>query len=346
MNDRIQVPANGGTALCFTPARSPLLQRKCACGGTPGMDGECEGCRKGRLSLQRGTARQGGPAVPGIVRDVLHSPGNPLDGRTQSSMRRRFGHDFGNVRVHTGARAAESARSIQARAYTVGSDVVFGAGMYAPNTTAGRRLLTHELTHVLQQAAFSGAHGRVQRAGGEGGAGDELETEAQRAEDAVENDVERAEPGEAPGEPMQSNPSCPVNAVFSHTVAGPQKANCQVPDGQHGASKLAHFRVTGLPGNQSATVTEKFTALEDPYSAIGLLVPNSYAVRNGEFDDCYILASKSPLPSDFVLKVEQNHLYNGEVISKNHITYTPNGISFRFCRRVKGKCAFTTVCRL
>ena len=66
-------------------------------------------------------------------------------------MESRFGHDFSRVRVHTDTRAAESVRSLNGLAYTVGSDVVFGAGRYAPATSAGARLLAHELTHVVQQ---------------------------------------------------------------------------------------------------------------------------------------------------------------------------------------------------
>lgn len=67
-------------------------------------------------------------------------------------MEPRFGRDFSRVRVHTDAKAAESAREVHARAYTVGRDVVFGAGRYEPATTDGRRLIAHELTHVLQQS--------------------------------------------------------------------------------------------------------------------------------------------------------------------------------------------------
>ena len=65
----------------------------------------------------------------------------------------RFERDFSQVRVHADAHAAESAQAVQALAYTVGSDIVFGAGQYAPATTAGQRLLAHELTHVVQQGA-------------------------------------------------------------------------------------------------------------------------------------------------------------------------------------------------
>jgi hypothetical protein len=66
-------------------------------------------------------------------------------------MEPRFGHDFSGVRVHTDAQAAESARAVNALAYTVGRDVVFGAGQFAPQSPAGRRLMAHELTHVVQQ---------------------------------------------------------------------------------------------------------------------------------------------------------------------------------------------------
>lgn len=91
------------------------------------------------------------PGVPPIVHDVLRSPGQPLDAGARSFMESRFGHDFSGVRVHTGGRAAESARSVNALAYTVGRDIVFGSGQYAPSTMAGKMLLAHELTHTVQQ---------------------------------------------------------------------------------------------------------------------------------------------------------------------------------------------------
>ena len=85
------------------------------------------------------------------VDDVLRAPGQPLDAATRAFMETRFGHDFSQVRVHADAGAAEAARSAHALAYTVGRQVVFGAGRYAPATAAGRRLLGHELAHVVQQ---------------------------------------------------------------------------------------------------------------------------------------------------------------------------------------------------
>lgn len=90
-------------------------------------------------------------AAPPIVDEVLRSQGKPLDTATQHFMGSRFGHDFSRVRIHTDGRAAASVGAVSARAYTVGQDVVFGAGHYAPDTDSGRRLLAHELTHVVQQ---------------------------------------------------------------------------------------------------------------------------------------------------------------------------------------------------
>jgi hypothetical protein len=101
------------------------------------------------VSLQRHSTNEGEPTtVPPIVHEVLRSPGQPLEPATRVFMESRFGHDFSSVRVHSDARAAESARAVNALAYTVGRDMVFCAGQYAPQTTAGRRLLAHELAHV------------------------------------------------------------------------------------------------------------------------------------------------------------------------------------------------------
>jgi|GEM_PF-4380897 len=90
--------------------------------------------------------------APPIVHEVLGSPGQPLDAATRSFMEPRFGHDFSHVRVHTDAKAAESAKAVNALAYTVGKDVVFGAGAYQPRTNQGRSLMAHELAHTIQHA--------------------------------------------------------------------------------------------------------------------------------------------------------------------------------------------------
>lgn len=132
------------------PPASGILQRKCACGNHTVAGGECAECRKKRLQ-RKATNHTEPETVPPIVHEVLRSPGQPLDPATRAFMEPRFGHDFSDVRVHTDALATNSARAVNALAYTVGRDVVFGAGQYAPETGGGKRLLAHELTHVMQQ---------------------------------------------------------------------------------------------------------------------------------------------------------------------------------------------------
>jgi len=131
----------------------PQVQRQtCACGKVAGPDGMCEACKEKRSNIQRkasGEVTQ--PAAPPIVHEVLRSPGQPLDAATRAFFEPRFGTDFDQVRVHTDAKAAESARAVNALAYTVGQNVVFREGQYAPGTSGGQRLLAHELVHMVQQ---------------------------------------------------------------------------------------------------------------------------------------------------------------------------------------------------
>ncbi|NDJ78497.1 MAG: DUF4157 domain-containing protein [Chloroflexi bacterium] len=124
---------------------------------------------------------QQGYAVPPAVHDVLRAPGQPLDDHTRSFMESRFDHDFSGVRVHSDARATRSARSIGARAYTAGVDIVFGTGNYAPYTQAGRHLLGHELAHIVQ-----GNGQRVNQPGIDPG-GERYETNADQAAATVLN---------------------------------------------------------------------------------------------------------------------------------------------------------------
>jgi hypothetical protein len=108
---------------------------------------------------RRQTSASAPGEAPPIVHEILRSSGQPLDGPTRSFFESRFGADLDSVRIHTGAHAADSARSVAAQAYTVGSQIVFGAGLYAPHSDSGRRLLAHELAHVVQhQRAGSSNH--------------------------------------------------------------------------------------------------------------------------------------------------------------------------------------------
>ncbi len=133
-------------------ARAGLLQRQCAC-GQHAIGGECKECHKKKGILQRSAIDPAPNLVPPLVHEVLRSPGQPLDATTRAFMEPRFGHDFSKVRVHADAKAAESSQAVNALAYTVASNVVFGAMQYAPKTKEGQRLMAHELTHVVQQGS-------------------------------------------------------------------------------------------------------------------------------------------------------------------------------------------------
>ncbi len=167
------------------PARGSarLLQRKCACGGGSGEACECDKPKRLQPKLRMTSpgdpleeqadhvadrvlrfpaARQphgitpasaaahdeAAAEVPPDVESTLRSAGRPLDGRTRADFEARFGHDFSRVRIHDDARAAAA---VGAQAFTLGSDIVFDAGRYAPGSESGRRLLAHELAHVVQQ---------------------------------------------------------------------------------------------------------------------------------------------------------------------------------------------------
>lgn len=106
---------------------------------------------------QAGAAPAVSPGVQANIHRLQNSGGRPLSPAARAFFEPRFGVDFSQVRVHTGSQAVNAARSVNARAFTVGRDVVFGAGEYTPGTTPGKKLLAHELTHVLQQHKTSGS---------------------------------------------------------------------------------------------------------------------------------------------------------------------------------------------
>jgi hypothetical protein len=119
-----------------------------------------------------------GPAPAGAVRglegggfrpapralDAVRSSGRPLDAPTRGFMESRFGHDFSAVRVHTDAAAAAAAHETGAHAFTIGRDIVFASGAFAPATAAGKMLLAHELAHTIQQRAGGAAGAVLQKA--------------------------------------------------------------------------------------------------------------------------------------------------------------------------------------
>jgi hypothetical protein len=107
------------------------------------------------------TSGAGAMALPQAVQQTLASTGSALEPSLRHDMERRFGHDFSQVRLHSDGLADQSAREVHANAYTAGRHIAFAAAAYAPQTSQGRRLLAHELTHVVQQA--QGPTQRLQR---------------------------------------------------------------------------------------------------------------------------------------------------------------------------------------
>ncbi|GAB2630587.1 DUF4157 domain-containing protein [Streptomyces capparidis] len=139
------------------------------------------------------------------VHDVIGSgSGAPLDARTRGEMEQRLGADFSDVRVHTGAAAHESARSVGAHAYTVGNNVVFQRDAYDPSSRDGRITLAHELTHVIQQRS-----GPVE--GTEAAGGIRVSDPSDRFEREAAANAER----------VMAEPSAPATAVTAATAAPP-----------------------------------------------------------------------------------------------------------------------------
>jgi hypothetical protein len=231
-------------------------------------------CAPLRLApLQRKPAAPGnGGRVPDVVHEVLAAPGRLLDAPTRTFMERRFAHDFGRVRVHTDARAAQSADTLHARAYTVGSDVVFAANQYSPATPAGRRLLAHELTHVVQQGGAPAIDGvatqpprtsAVQRAPApDEGATDEdpaFETELIDLED--EGGAAEAA-GPAPATPAAEATPAPEEAEtppINAAAASPLSAEGVVP-AQHATEREADRIADHVIGARASLLVPPITA--------------------------------------------------------------------------------------
>jgi outer membrane protein OmpA-like peptidoglycan-associated protein len=127
---------------------------------------KCAACEEEETVRKKpaGKAEIAANEAPGTVREILRSPSQPLDAFSLAYFEPRFGHDFSRVRVHTGAAAERSAQDVNAHAYAVGRHIVFSAGRFAPRTEEGRRLIAHELAHVVQQGG-SGRTGLPARSG-------------------------------------------------------------------------------------------------------------------------------------------------------------------------------------
>jgi hypothetical protein len=129
---------------------TPQVRRKCAaCAAGSGPCPQCE--EEVKVQRQENGVAEAAAAPAGFAGQL--GAGRALESQVRAFFEPRFAQDFSDVRIHADARAAESARAVNAAAYTVGRNVVFAAGQYRPNVVEGRRLLAHELAHVLQQSA-------------------------------------------------------------------------------------------------------------------------------------------------------------------------------------------------
>ncbi len=210
----------------INPVPGVVLQRACACGQHTG-GGECESCQQKGATLQR-AAISPVPAnsrVSAIVNDVLSGPGQPLDAATRTYFEPRFGHDFSQVRVHSDSQAAESARSVNALAYTVGRDVVFGAGQFQPGTTHGNKLLAHELTHTIQQRGQSSLQGKLEV----GPANDRYEQEADQQALAVSESRQAAVPSPSTAALIQRQTAPATPTAVPSPLASPGTGSSQTP---------------------------------------------------------------------------------------------------------------------
>jgi hypothetical protein len=164
---KLNRPTAIGATLSYSPQKSPAEEKKARLRAAQDerdarawekkdLQDFQEGLKTPEQRKQEEVQRKAIPSAemhadPEKVESVVRSSGRPLDAETRRTMESRIGFDFSKVRIHTDAKAAASARSLGAHAYTMGSAVVFGEGEYSPQTTQGRRLMAHELTHVVQQ---------------------------------------------------------------------------------------------------------------------------------------------------------------------------------------------------
>lgn len=301
------------------PFRSLILQRKCDI---------CPRKRHllRRLALTNSGLKQRLNYSPPIVQDVLHSPGMPLDPTTCAFMEPRFGRDFSRVRVHTGPRASESARAVDALAYTVGQDVVFKEGQYNPGDARGRALLAHELAHVGQQEpsapsprslTIGEAHSASERQAADVAAQalDTGQTEVQTQHTPVQ--IARQPAGTA-SSPAATNPnrvniirvSCESNTIEFDTDAGVfvyHLTDCDIED----ADYMATVTVEGNNVNFSP-----------PPDSPGANARFPYRIEPGQ-----------PNPSTFFSGQRTVHIVTARLAAPTPSPGTPPATPFKVCAR-------------
>jgi hypothetical protein len=181
------------TSFQSTPklGRKTSIQRKCACGGEAGPDGECAQCKARRESIQRqASGFSSTDNIPSSVTTAIRSRnGQSLSRSTREPMEQSFGADFSGVRVHTGEQASQAAQDINATAFTHGQDIYFGDGKFQPSSSEGQKLLAHELTHTIQQKDSEGVQASLTHSVTISQPGDSQEREAESIAQMVSRDI-------------------------------------------------------------------------------------------------------------------------------------------------------------
>ena len=171
---------------------------------------KCDKCKKKKTLLQRASIQDAPDTALPIVYEVLRSQGQPLDPSTRKFMEARFGKDFSHVLIYTDSKAAESANAINAIAYTMGRNIVFGPGKYAPHINAGQKLIAHELTHVIQQ--FNHLENI------------DIKSDIIRPQDAYEHEADMAAMDAMAGRTVHISP---IPSASIQRVAGADDEHCQ-----------------------------------------------------------------------------------------------------------------------
>src|SRR5580658_1334086 len=265
MADRVM---RGQDAAAATSSSARTVRRKCSCEDSGKPCPKCEEEKK--QSVQRKPVSPASHAAthaeaPPIVHEVLRSPGQPLDRRTRSFMESRFGYDLSLVRIHADSRAAESARSVNARAYTVGHSIVFAAGQYnreySLDAAGTGGLLAHELAHVLQQGSGS-APAQLQCKGGAPDANAEIKKKIRKsptykAEPTLTEEIIRA----IDKKPEADRPDLFQSLFTALTlpVDSPEKISKETGKATKAAKKDEETRLKGTQGH--------YTGIEEAGSA-------------------------------------------------------------------------------
>jgi hypothetical protein len=250
---------------------APALQRKCdACAsGSP-----CAGCRDEEAMVQRkaiaSDVRMPAARAPGILCRV----GQPLDGAPRAFFESRLGHDFSHVRIHDDGEAHRQSRALGARAFTTGHDIAFGAGRPDCRDRNGRRLLAHELVHVMQQAGGAGASAAT--------AGASL---VQRQADDDTNRAETATdaPATTKQEPVEEACSAPHTCAEVRSKPAPKFDSYDVALGK--ILRACHLDRSEVTITRNAMPPESFCG-DDPNSFIDVVTENNSGSTVGVIAGC------------------------------------------------------------